>query len=246
MTGILDQLSSKGLKFRVRSVDDVMAILLARALDDMDALGLYTKVVPLYSHAVVADAAKRMIERGTMTKPMFQGFYHTLTHDRFRGSGKAPELVAIRIERTSVGMAGLLGGRLLWKETKHLRSKDEEAEQSVCALIQRLSEDNPDATLCVESRQDEGTRRSRLNAAGVATLRQTGMSLRTVSQADLYAAYGVPACETREEMRSVVAALYLELCCGARRPEEVDAVAAGLLGAMLSHLNLEDREVAAR
>lgn len=242
MTGILDQIARSRGAFHVRTLDDVFAIELARALQDMKVLGLYLKLVPLYPHAVLADAAKRFSERGEKTTPAIDGYYHELTHSSFRGTGRPPEVLAFKIQRNQIGFAVFRGARLSHSEILHLRSADEDADRSCAALVREMFEDYPGASMALESCGDVDTRRARLTTIAVDAAREVGIPVWTLKSDEVNAAFAVPPCTTRAELRAIVRLLYPQLEPTGAQTEEVDAVAIGIVAHMRILLHTEDRK----
>lgn len=227
MNGILDQIARRRGAFVTKSLDDVFAIQLARLLEDTVHLGLYLKLVPLYPHIVLADAVKRLLENGTQTPPLYERFCEELTQRRFRGPGRAADIIACKVERRSLTIALFNGPRLVFTQTRAVAANAESAERSATAFVKQTLADQPGASLAVETYDDADTRRDRLVGVVMTVAREEGVPVWEVSSADLLQAFAFPPCQTRKECRAIVTSLWPQLMPEDLRPAQADAVAIG-------------------
>jgi hypothetical protein len=242
MISILDQYEAPGTQRIVRTYDDLFAVHLAQVLGDGKCPDLYRSLVTQYPHAVLADAARRLIRRGRIDEPIFVAYFRELTSGRFAGPTKTRELIAFKIERLTVGVAVFIGSRLLRTELRKLGFAEEEAFDSAAGLVRRFAEDYPDASFAVESCPDQVTRRARTFNVAVNTARALPNPVWSFTTNDLHAAFSSPPCKTREEMRAIVPGMHLGAEISSR-PEIIDAVAIGLVAycRLLLHIELEGR-----
>jgi hypothetical protein len=238
MTGILDLYMTRTASRPASSLDDVFGIALARALGDAKLVDLYLKVAADYPHAVLANAAKKLLRKGTPESPAFTSFYRALTRESFDGSGTMPEVVALKVDRLAIGAGVLFGTRLSHTELLTLRYSDDDAARSGAGLVRRLAVDHPNASFALETYSETATRRAKVIAGMLQAAQEVGVPVWTFAPDVLYAAYCVPTCKTREEVRAIVASLFPQRDL-IGRDTETDALAVGILAYCRILLNSE-------
>jgi hypothetical protein len=227
MTNILETIGTRRAAFCVSTFNDIFAIQLANALSDVQCLGLYLKVAPLYPHVVLADAAKRLRERGGITPPLYDAFFHELTHMSFRGAAKAPLIVACKVERRCVSLSVFIGTQLLHTEARHFSSDVTSAEHTVLPFIGQSLAEHPHASFAIEVGDMTNNHREAVTTLIRTAVRAEGIPIWDIHPDTVCSAFAIPACPTRKECRDILRTLWPDL--QSKSTCEIDSVAVGVV-----------------
>ena len=139
------------------------------------------------------------------------------------------KLAAIKVERRSIAAAVFIGRGLDYTQTRELASDFNKAQSSAIGFITWVID-----TFGIQSAAIEITppgtaiRRSMLTDAIIGVCRDGGISLWDVRKEDLFQAFGVPALESRREIREVITSIWPILPARNGKVSALDAVALGL------------------
>jgi hypothetical protein len=140
-------------------------------------------------------------------------------------------LLALRINRRAIAAVVLENESAIVADGRHLSSQTERAVQAAVRYISRLIQLTQPTALIVDAptTQQANTTRHILDALEQLSA-DHHLPLTRVLTADILAAYGNPALETREEVREIVSGFWpqVDRVRGAIKPFVVDAAAAAL------------------
>jgi hypothetical protein len=147
-------------------------------------------------------------------------------------------ILTLRLSRRAIGASVLTDETLTFFDGRHLRSKRDAALKAACTYVERLLELTQPAGIVVDAPRAEGGTTDAILHALQSLFVQRRLNVRLLSVGELLLAFGVPAPQSRTELRRIADPLFSELAAmtGKVRPYVVEAAAAALMTE--SHLAL--------
>jgi len=131
---ILDYFLKKSLPFRPKSMNELLALRIAQKLADTGAVEHYIRLLADYSIEQILAAYKRAAKSGdARVSALFHRELQT-------GNGRPAysdeiRLIAIKVERRSIGAAVYDGNHLVYTDVRHLSSSPERAQSSSVGFV---------------------------------------------------------------------------------------------------------------
>ena len=205
---ILDQISFHRSTFRPETTHDYFGLQLARKLNESEAARHYAFLAAEHSEDQLVRAyfeATKQIDgdRG-------RRFHMALEHVKSNGgSPRNAPLVAVRVERRSIGVAIFDGTRIEYTQTRQLSSVREKAIFSAIDFTNWVLETFPVQTGVIEPVLNvDALQRQALTQAVRLSLRESAASVWEVARPELFEAFGFPGLRSRRELREVVSTIW--------------------------------------
>ena len=223
---ILEQVAASYKRFRPLSATDFFALSLAHKLDDDAAASHYASLASRVGQnplLVAYGRAKKNVSGGEKLAQRFHKELESVGTASWDDPGK---LLALRIERRTIAVAVFIGTHLDFTQARELLSVPAKAEASTIGFLDWLSQAIPcdSAALELETRQE--SRREALNNCAETFLRNQGVSLWLIPKRELLPRFGLPAPESRAELRTIIRSIWPVL--DPNRKAILDATALGL------------------
>ncbi|HEX6369080.1 MAG TPA: hypothetical protein VF006_09105 [Longimicrobium sp.] len=201
MPNILDSIARSRTQIRPRSEAEFIALQIARSLDDEQNAADY----PLLSHRYTIPA---LVHACASVRQYRKSGWPVLPHFRAvleEQSGKEPglpnlPLLAIRIERRCVALVAFHGLRLEYARTRNIPLV--RAEATVAGFIRWALTQFAGASVVLEQKEAEESKRSELLQTAVEVVRAAGVPLWEIPETELFEAFGQPGCKTRGQFRA--------------------------------------------
>lgn len=235
MTNILDKVAHANARqsfsrFEPTSTSDVLALLLARRLDDGVAARYYAKLCQHYAADQIVTAWSRA-RRTAGGAPLYRIFDQILKALRTSDAADTrPKLCAIRIERRAIAVAVMSRDQPEYLRARQLSSDPARALRSAAYFISKVLNSFPVRSAALESvPKGQDHHRSQLTALISSILREAGVSITEVHKRKIFESFGNPPVRSRKAVRQVVERLYpFEPISGSGAPFVRDALALGL------------------
>jgi hypothetical protein len=204
MINILQQVEkSLHSRFYPASADDYFVLRLARGLGEPQASPHYAVLSSRYSQAKLLCAYRRAIAgigNGLNPSKVFHLALASLSNNAGGGSVPRPRLMAVRVERRTIGIAVFAGTHLEGFRVRHLASAKVAAESTTAEFLRSVLYDNDCRAIAIESVSGE-IRRQDLHRTVLQTCRAVGISVWELSREPVMNALQYPPPKSRQEIR---------------------------------------------
>jgi len=230
MTQILDHIG-KSLhgEFQPTNPDDYFALRLATRLGEPEAAAHYVVLASQYSQEKLICAFRHATGCPKPGIRPSRAFHEFLAKQEGSDKLSRPRFMAVRVERRAVAVAVFAGTHLEGRRVLQLSSKAERAETSAAYFIRSVLREADCKLTGIEPApaQDE-ILRAIVHRTVVAQIRNANLSLWEISTKTLFSALSHPPCQSRQQLRDIMLAIWrfpnlkeTQLCA-------LDAMALGL------------------
>lgn len=227
MQTILDRFDAAPEVFRPRSVPECFALALAKRLGDVRNISQYVKLCGVHSRGKLAAAYQKTVSGGQHPAQVEQ-FREDLAGNLAEVEIDDSKVLALKVERRTVAVAGFTGDRLDFTRILHLSSgRDRAFECAINFLSRTLVSFRPDSA-AIEITDDEDTQRAELVRTLVAVLKGHFLPVWSVAKKLLFDAFAYPAVRTRNELRETAGHIWPLPLNGGVHSLERDAAMLGL------------------
>jgi hypothetical protein len=229
MNPILDQYIPTGNAFRPKTMADLLALRLARKLNDAEAVRHYAELAAQYSEAELLSAFRRTVNSGAHSDPG-RRFHVELRHSAGNGgNGHSSHIAAVRVERRAIAVAIFNGEQLSYTQVRQLSSARDKALASAVGFMNWITDQFHLDSATIESiPSGDKIQRQALNQTVIGVLRERLLPIWEVGKRDLFEAYGYPALKSRKELRQIVTDIWPVLTGSNGQSFIQDAAAIGL------------------
>jgi hypothetical protein len=229
---ILDQVAvnRRRTSYRPTTIRQLFVLRLAQKLGEPGAVTHYAELARRHTDETLLLAYRRALNRGRPPRDLARRFHQQLLAAKEQdNAGEAEQLLSIKVERRSIAIAKFVGTRLDYHEVRHLSSIAEKAQSSAISFLTWVLDNFEfDSVAAEQMSHGDEIRRSVLNQAVLAFLRDNGLPVWEVGRPDLLLAFAHPPLRSRQELREICRDMLWGMFTRTPDSHEIDAAAVGL------------------